>query len=351
MLQFDYPWLFALLPLPLLIWWLVPPYRERTQALRMPFLEQIAAATGATPGPGAVVPQSNLAQKILAPLCWLLLVAALAAPQWVGKPIEQVQSARDLLLAIDLSQSMETRDFIDPANGNTTDRLSAVKTVVDDFIARRSDDRIGLIVFGSGAFPQTPLTLDHTSVRALLDETRIGMAGPQTAIGDAIGIAIKLLEDNASNKNESNVASKPAPNERVLILLTDGNDTASRLPPAQAAKIAQQHNLVIHTIGIGDPQASGENRVDLDALRKIADVTGGRSFRGEDRRQLEDIYTTLDRITQHKVTRATYRPKQALYWIPLAACALLVTLYHGAMLLANTARLRRALAAQTREAA
>lgn len=351
MLQFDFPWLFALLPLPLLIWWLVPPYRERTPALRMPFLEQIAAATGATPGSGAVVPRSNLGQQLLAPLCWLSIVAALAAPQWVGKPIEKTQSARDLLLAIDLSQSMETRDFIDPINGNTTDRLNAVKAVVDDFIERRRDDRIGLIVFGSGAFPQTPLTLDHDSVRALLDETRIGMAGPQTAIGDAIGIAIKLLDDTAS-KTGADVAAPST--ERVLILLTDGNDTASRLPPAQAAKVAQQHRLIIHTIAIGDPQASGENRVDLEALRKIADATGGRSFRGEDRQQLADIYTTLDRITPRKVTRATYRPKQALYWIPLGAGALLLTLYHGAMLLAHATRLRSTratLAADARESA
>lgn len=338
MLQFDYPWLFALLPLPLLAWWLLPPYRERAPALRMPFLEQMAAATGATPGSGAVVARSNLAQKLLAPLCWLLVVAALAAPQWVGKPIEHIQSARDLLLAIDLSQSMETQDFVDPASGRKTDRLTAVKAVVEQFIERRGDDRIGLIVFGSGAFPQTPPTLDHSSVKALLAETRIGMAGPQTAIGDAIGIALKLTGDDATKRSDPRAES----HERVLILLTDGNDTASHLPPEQAAKIAQQRGMTIHTIGIGDPQASGENKVDLDTLQKIAAATGGRSFRGEDRQQLETIYATLDRITPRKVTRAEYRPKQALYWLPLGAGALLLMLYHLAMLSANAVRMRAA---------
>lgn len=319
MLRFDWPWLFALLPLPLLCWWLLPPYRERTRALRMPFLEQMAAATGAKPAPGAVIARANWLQKILAPLCWLSIVAALARPQWLAPPLEHIEAARDLLLAIDLSQSMEAKDFIDPA-GHRIDRLTAVKSVVNSFIDRRKDDRIGLIVFGNAAFPQAPLTLDHQSIKWLLDELRIGMAGPQTAIGDAIGVAIKLTERSANH-------------DRVLILLTDGNDTASRLPPEQAAKIAQQNGIKVHTIGIGDPAASGENRVDLGALRKIAEATGGRSFRGEDRAQLESIYATLDALTPRKVTRMEFRPKRELYWLPLGAGALLVLAYHASMLL------------------
>jgi len=319
MLAFDLPWAFAALPLPLLLWWLLPPYRERTSAVRVPFFEQAAEAARLQPMKGAVVQRSNWAQKILGPLAWVLIVAAMARPQWIEPPIERVQSSRDLMLAIDLSQSMDARDFIDPS-GKRVDRLTAVKLVVNDFIDRRQGDRIGLIVFGQAAFPQAPLTLDHEVVKLLLDETRIGMAGPQTALGDAIGVAIKMTE------------SSTAP-EKVLVLLTDGNDTASRVPPEHAAEIAADHHIVVHTIGIGDPNASGEQKVDLQALKHIAAATGGRSFRGENRQGLEQIYSTIDRITPEKVKRQIYRPKHELFWMPIAAGALLLLAYHLVMLL------------------
>src|SRR5262249_46755792 len=160
-------------------------------------------------------------------------------------------------------------------------------------------------------FPQAPLTLDHEGVRLLLDETRIGMAGPQTAIGDAIGVAVKMTEQSAMQ-------------DKVLVLLTDGNDTASRVPPEQAAEIAKQHHGTIHTIGIGDPSASGEEKVDLDALQRIATATGGRSFRGDDRSGLEGIYATIDRITPDEAKRTLFRPRIELYWLPLGAAALLL---------------------------
>lgn len=325
MYTFDAPWVFFLLPLPLLAWWLLPPYRERTQAVRVPFFEQAAEVTGLTPQHGAVVRRANWVQKLLLPICWVLCVAAMARPQWVEPPVERVQAARDLLLAIDLSQSMDARDYDLPGVGKV-DRLTAVKAVVDEFIARRKTDRIGLIVFGQAAFPQAPLTLDHESVRLLLDETRIGMAGPQTAIGDAIGVAIKMTEHS------------PAA-EKVLVLLTDGNDTASRLPPQRAAEIARQHRIVIHTIGIGDIHATGESKVDLDALQALSAATGGRSFRAEDHAALEGIYATIDRITPDKAKHLQYRPHIDLYWIPLAAAAVLLAARHVIALIA--VRLRR----------
>jgi len=319
MLAFDFPWAFAALPLPLLVWWLLPPYREVSRAVRVPFFEEAAHAAGLTPAPGAVVIKSNWAQKILAPLAWGLLVTAAANPQWIEPPIERVESARDLMLAIDLSQSMEARDFVD-VTGHRVDRLTAVKEVVDEFISQRKGDRIGLIVFGQAAFPQAPLTMDHETVRLLLDEVRIGMAGPQTSIGDAIGVAIKMTEHSKTK-------------ERLLVLLTDGNDTASKLPPHKAAEIAKQRGITIHTIGIGDPRAQGEQRVDLTALKSIAEATGGRSFRGEDRHGLEGIYRTIDDTTPEKVTRSIYRPKRALFYYPLGTATLLVLGYHLIMLL------------------
>lgn len=314
MLAFELPWAFAALPLPLLVWWLLPAYREPTAAVRMPFFEEAARAVGMVPMPGAVVRRATWPQRLIAPLCWAAVVTAMARPQWVEPPIERVEAARDLLLAVDLSQSMEARDFTD-GSGRRVDRLTAVKEVVGDFIDRRKSDRIGLIVFGQAAFPEAPPTLDHESVRALLDETRIGMAGPQTSIGDAIGVAIKLTEHSKAK-------------EKVLVLLTDGNDTASRLPPEKAAEIAREHGLVIHTIGIGNPNASGEEKVDLPALARLATVTGGQSFRGENRAGLEQIYATIDRITPDTAKHLAYRPRRELFWIPLAAGGSLAVAYH-----------------------
>jgi len=318
MLQLEYPWLLTLLPLPILVWWLLPPYGERTKAIRVPFFDELAKATRQTPARGAVILRGNWLRRVLAPLCWVLLVLALAGPQRLEPPIERTQSARDLLLAIDLSGSMATPDFLDP-QGQRIDRLGAVKGVVDEFISHRTTDRIGLIVFGTNAFPQAPLTLDHVAVRELLDELRVGMAGEQTAIGDAIGVAVKMTEHSRQR-------------ERVLILLTDGNDTAGRIPAEKAADIAKANHIVIHTIGIGDPDAKGENRVDLGALKRIAIATGGRSFRGENREQLADIYALLDRMTPSKVRHSIYRPKVKLYYLPLGAALLLMVTYHLLML-------------------
>ena len=318
MLQLEHPWLLALLPLPLLVWWLWPPYGERTRAIRVPFFDELAKATGQTPARGAVILRGNGLRRVLAPVCWVLAVLALAGPQRLEPPIERTESARDLLLAIDLSGSMATPDFLDP-QGQRISRLDAVKSVVDDFVARRATDRIGLIVFGTNAFPQAPLTLDHVAVRQLLDELRVGMAGEQTAIGDAIGVAVKMTAQSQQR-------------ERVLILLTDGNDTAGRIPAEKAAEIAKASHIVIHTIGIGDPEAKGENRVDLDALKRIAAATGGRSFRGENREQLADIYNLLDRMTPSKVKHSVYRPKVKLYYYPLGVALLLMVAYHLLML-------------------
>ncbi|MBB6095198.1 Ca-activated chloride channel family protein [Povalibacter uvarum] len=324
MLTFDFLWAFALLPLPLILWWLLPPFKETTPALRVPFFEQVAQKLNLEPSSGAVVQRSNWAQKILGPLSWILVVTALASPQWLEPPLVRTQSSRDLMLAIDISQSMEARDFKGP-DGKPIDRLTAVKSVVRQFIARREGDRIGLIVFGQGAFPQSPLTLDHATVLLLLDEVRIGMAGPQTAIGDAIGVAVKMTEGSTAQ-------------DKVLVLLTDGNDTASRVPPDDAARVAADHRVVIHTIGIGDPNASGESKVDLKALERFSGETQGQSFRAEDRRGLERIYGTIDQITPIKVQRTEFRPKIALYYWPLGAAAVLLAIYHAIAMLAALIR-------------
>jgi Ca-activated chloride channel family protein len=326
--QLELPWVLLLLPAPLLVWLLLPHYRERQESVRIPFFEDAAAASGRTPSSGAVVLRTNWLQKLLAPLVWALMVLAVARPVWVEDPIEKVQAARDLMLAVDLSGSMEARDFLDP-EGQRLDRLQAVKLVLDDFISRREGDRIGLIVFGGQAFLQAPFTLDHEVSRQLLDETRIGMAGPQTAIGDAIGLSLKAFETSETP-------------EKVLMLLTDGNDTGSKIPPMTAADLAAKQDIKIYTVAIGDPQASGEERVDLEALRDIAAATGGRSFRAEDREGLEAVYRELDALEPVELETLSYRPRRPLYFWPLGLGVLLVFGYHLLMGLGRSAQALRA---------
>jgi len=322
--QLEYPWLLLLLPLPLLVWWLLPPYREESASVRLAFFDEVARAAGLTPAPGAVVPRTNLPQKILAPVCWALVILALARPEYVDPPIRKIQPARDLLLALDLSQSMDTRDFRD-TNGQVIERVAAVRKVVGEFVQRRTGDRIGLIVFGTAPFPQVPFTLDHATVRAMIEATVPGMAGPQTALGDSIGLAIKMFQSSEAK-------------EKVLILLTDGNDTASRMPPAKAATIAQQNRIRIHTIAIGNPKATGEDKVDIPTLQRIATLTGGRYFFGGDQKQLEGIYATLDRITPANQKTLSWRPKRELFFYPLGAATALLLLYHLGMFFHTRAR-------------
>ncbi|EJM91984.1 von Willebrand factor type A-like protein [Pseudomonas sp. GM74] len=318
MWQLDYPWLLILLPLPWFGYRYLPDYREARSAVRVPFFGAMSRAVGQAPSRAGT--RSNRWQLLLNLLVWTLLLVAASRPVLVEKPIERQQPVRDLMLAIDISQSMETTDFTD-ANGQNINRLAAVKAVVHGFIDKRKDDRIGLIVFGTGAYPQAPLTLDHASLSLLLDDTGVGMAGPNTAIGDAIGLSLKLL-DQAHER------------EKVLILLTDGNDTSSAITPDHAASMAAAKGVVIHTIGIGDPNAEGEAKVNLQGLQDIAEVTGGHFFRAEDRNALDQVYSTLDKLTPHQVKTLSHQPKRDLFWWPLGAAVALLATYHlGALLL------------------
>ncbi|OLF54287.1 VWA domain-containing protein [Pseudomonas chlororaphis] len=317
MWQFDYPWLLLLLPLPWLGYRFLPDYRETRSALRVPFFAAMSRAVGQAPSQAGT--RSNRWQLLLNLAIWGLLLLAAARPVLLEKPIERQKPVRDLMLALDLSQSMETRDFTD-ANGQKINRLAAVKEVVQGFIDKRQDDRLGLIVFGSGAYPQAPLTLDHSSLSLLLDDTGIGMAGPNTAIGDAIGLSLKLFEQAREQ-------------EKVLILLTDGNDTSSAITPDHAAAMAVAKGVVIHTIGIGDPGAEGEARVNLQGLQQIAQATGGLFFRAEDRTALDQVYNALDTLTPHQVKTLSHRPKKDLFCWPLGAALGLLALYHGGALL------------------
>jgi Ca-activated chloride channel family protein len=321
MLAFDQLlWLF-LLPLPLLMTWWWPAHRERLVTVRLPFLDRLARLTGQSTEASPDIAAKARGQRMLSWLTWALIVTALARPQWLEEPITRSQPARDLLVAVDLSGSMETHDFTDTGGGQV-DRLTAVKEVLRDFLARREDDRIALIVFGSAAFVQLPFTADKAAVQQMLDETRVRMAGPKTMLGDAIGLAIILFE-------RSEVP------ERMMIVLTDGNDTGSQVPPVRAAEIARDRDVVIHTIGVGDPTQAGEEALDEAILKGVASTTGGSYFHAVDRAELEQIYARLDELAPRKVETVSHQPRRDLFYWPLGGALLLSLLYHGIAALAN----------------
>ena len=317
MFELGAPWAFVLLPAPLFVWWLLPPYRESVQAVRIPFFEQMASALGESPRRGGALLRTNLLQKVIAPSVWVLLIVGLARPQFVEPPIEKIESARDLMLAVDLSGSMDTRDMFDP-DGNRVTRLDAVKLVLDDFIERREADRIGVIVFGNQAFVQAPFTQDHDLVRTLLNQTEPRMAGPMTMLGDAIGLTIKAFEQSSAR-------------DRVLILLTDGNDTGSKVPPLKAAEIAGNNELTIYPVAVGDPTSAGEGEMDLETLGDMARATGGQLFNAGDREELAAVYRAIDALTPEEIETTSYRPTRPLFLWPLGAALVLVFLYHTAM--------------------
>ena len=318
MIELQWPWLLLLLPLPMLVRWLLPASdRSPEAALRVPFFHRYTHTS--TP--------SGKKQSVgwpfwFALLAWTLLVLAATRPQWLGEAIELPVSGRDLMLAVDLSGSMQAEDF--KINGRTVNRLQATQWVGGEFIQRRVGDRLGLILFGRQAYLQTPLSFDRTTVRTLLYEAEIGLAGKETAIGDAIGLAVKRLRDN---KQQS----------RILILLTDGANTAGEVEPIKAAELAAEAGLKIYTIGIGADEMVvrsffGSRRVnpsaDLDekTLTAIANKTGGRYFRARDTQELEKIYRLLDELEPLEKESQTFRPRTALYHWPLAGALLLATI-------------------------
>jgi len=328
MLTFANSWAFLLLPLPILIRWLLPAWSQARPAVRLPGFQHLAEHLGLKPESGATIRRRSIFQAMLFVLVWVLAVAALARPQWLEPPVVKEMPTRDLLLAVDLSGSMEAEDFT-AADGSRIDRLTAVKQVLDDFLKRRKGDRVGLLIFGNAAFVQAPFTQDLNVVRQLLQETAPRMAGPKTAFGDAIGLGITLFE---RSKLE----------QRVMIVLTDGNDTGSDVPPAEAAVIAAEKGIVIHAVAIGDPESVGEEALDEEALKAVADTTGGNYYFAQDRESLEGVYDTLDQLETRKVETVTWRPRRDLFHWLLGIALIAALIYHLLMAWRSSRRWRRA---------
>ncbi len=310
MLQIEWPWVWLLLPLPLLAYYGLPALGLRREAaLRVPQLDDFRLGNEAMTG---AAPRGWRFWLWLA--AWLLLVLAASRPQWLGEAVAIPVSGRDLMLAVDLSDSMRTADF--ELDDRQVNRLEATKAVASDFIERRRGDRLGLILFGTQAYLQTPLTFDDRTVSRLLQESVIGLAGERTAIGDAIGLAVKRLDSAASDT-------------RVLILMTDGANTAGEISPLRAAELAAGRGLRIYTIGIGADEEvdiswfglrrrNPSSQLDEKTLTRIAELSGGRYFRARDSEGLADIYQLLDELEPVAADAEHLRPVQALFMWPLA---------------------------------
>ena len=321
MYELAWWWMLALLPLPWLVWRFAKPVQQQLGiALKVPFLEDFQQAA---------VAGNNLSKRLmlgLAFIAWCCLIIAAARPVWVGESVEIPVSGRDLMLAVDLSGSMEEQDFM--LNGQVVDRLTATKAVAGDFIRKRTGDRIGLVLFGDRAYVQVPLTFDRQTVLQLLNESALGLAGQRTAIGDAIGLALKRLQ-NSPEKN------------RVLILMTDGANTAGNVTPLDAAEMAAAKGLKIYTVGIGSENSAMRDmfgfqllnpNADLDetTLKAIADKTGGQYFRARDTDEFQKIYAELDRLEPVNKAAEYWRPQQELFRWPLLI-ALLLSLLVGVL--------------------
>lgn len=319
MIETAFPWALLALPVPLVVWWMVPRAPQGGgAALRVPFLTMInrlPAAPSAAPGRSFAVVAAKTA-------IWLLLIAAAAQPRWVGEPRPVASNGRDLMLALDLSASMAAPDY--SVNGRRVDRHTIVNAVAKDFVGRREGDRVGLILFGSRAYLQSPLTLDRDSIVEMLDESEVGLAGRETAIGDAIGLAVKNLRD------------RPA-EERVLVLLSDGESNAGVLDPVAAADLAARTGVRVYTIGIGAEERTiqtpfgprvvgGGSGLDEATLTEIASRTGGQYFRARDTESLVTVYRQIDALEPSEGEAAYVRPMRALFHLPLAAAFAIGTL-------------------------
>lgn len=331
MIEFSRPFLFILLLLPVLIRLpivqrFVPAYRVQGNAMRVPFFLRLLDASGEKARRSAVLQKRSRWARVWVYIAWGLLVLALAGPERLGAPVVKAKSARDLMVAVDLSGSMQTNDFsftestgvkqtqvkdadsssVDTQAGNKKiSRLAAVKTVLHEFVQQREHDRLGLIVFGDAAYLQAPFTADHKAWLALLDQSEIGMAGQSTVFGDAIGLAIKLF-DNSDTEN------------RVLIMLTDGNDTGSLVPPVEAAKVAVERGIRIYTIAVGDPSSIGEEALDLEVLERVAQLSHGGFYQAYDRQQLRAAYAAITALEPELYETLTFRPRYSLYHYPLS---------------------------------
>ncbi len=300
--EIAYAWVFWLLPLPLLIYFIMPPLRLKSAALFFPSFSKAQAYVGEKARTSALVKRRNVFLWLCLFLIWTCLLVALSSPQLVGEPEMKVKTSRNFLIVADISFSMANTDWV--VDGKRTTRWEAVKSVMHDFIDKREGDRMGLIFFGSAAYVQAPFTPDLDVVNQMLDEADVGFAGQMTHIGRAIVKGIEMFDNDTIDT-------------KVMLVLTDGVDAGSDVLPLDAADLARKDSVLVYTIGIGNPNGSGSD-LDESTLREISEMTNARYFRGQDSEALEQIYTELDKLEPIEYEEETFRPSTLLYHYPLA---------------------------------
>ena len=303
-------WVFWLLPLPLLVYWFIPPLRIKSASLSFPNFKKVQEYSGQKPQESAYVKRRNFFGWIGLVLIWILALGALSSPQLVGEPEMKVKTSRNFLIVADISFSMAQTDWI--IDGQKATRWEAVKNVMHNFIDKREGDRMGLIFFGSGAYIQAPFTPDLKTVDNMLEEADVGMAGQMTNIGKAIVKGIEMFDQDTIKT-------------KVMLLLTDGVDAGTDILPLDAADLAKNDSILVYTIGIGNPE-SGNSDLDEKTLEEIAEMTGVQYFRAIDAERLEKIYEELDKLEPIEYEEEEYKPTTLLYFYPLGA-AIILTLF------------------------
>ncbi len=300
--EIAYPWVFLMLPLPLLVFWLFPPLRIKSASLLLPTYQNALDFTGQKPRKSAMIKRRGWFKWGVLMIAWILLLVALSSPQLVGEPEMKVKTSRNFLIVSDISFSMAQKDWV--INGQKATRWEAVKNVMHEFIKKRQGDRMGLIFFGSSAYIQAPFTPDLQTIDQMLEEADVGMAGQMTRIGKAITKGVEMFDNDTIET-------------KVMLLLTDGVDDGTDILPLDAADLALKDSVLIYTIGIGDP-ATSESDLDEETLMEIADMTNGQYFRAIDTKRLEEIYAELDRLEPIEYEEKENRPVTLLYYYPLA---------------------------------
>ncbi len=306
--EIAYPWVFLLLPIPLLVYWFAPALKIRSASLILPTFQKALGYTGEKPKKSALIKRRGWMGWIILMVSWILLVGALSSPQLVGKPVMKVKTSRNFLILNDISFSMATKDW--EINGQKARRWDAVKEVMHDFIEKRKGDRMGLIFFGSSAYIQAPFTPDLNTVEQLLDEADVGMAGQMTHIGKAIVKGIEMFKRDTIKT-------------KVILLLTDGVDAGTDILPLDAANMAKEDSVTIYTIGIGNPGTRGSD-LDEKTLQEIAEMTNGKYFLARDKNNLQEIYSEVDKLEPIEFEEKEPEPEILLYYYPLGAALLLL---------------------------
>ncbi|EPZ50643.1 von Willebrand factor type A domain protein [Bacteriovorax sp. BAL6_X] len=304
MISFDYPMLFLIVVLPIFVHFLIRPFQIRQTSVRVSFFNIVAQSFSDKQSLHNIRKRKTIQTSLLI-VSWVLFCVALARPVMSGKEIVKNISSKSFYIALDLSGSM---NFEDTQSGQT--RLDVAKKNIVKFINERKDDYLGLVVFGDSAYLQAPLTNDRESLISLVNQSKVGMAGLSTHLGDAIGLGIKRFRGLKMK-------------ERVLVLLTDGNDTGSDIRPIDAAKIARSENIKIYVLGYGDPKTVGENSLDTNTLKEISRLTNGRFYLPSDEKQLEQAFKDISSIEVQEMTRLTFLPKYDLFFIPIVIILLI----------------------------